>query len=209
MAWTLPAHTDSQHQSKKAHLSSFLQFSHPVKWMRRVTFIHININVFLSLALSHEHIQMLTIVSEWTSPMGAQPLSFKTQSWAENFAGTKEARYKNLPCLPGPIYASHEDMSVKERERGSQMKTYHSCKQSLFSCLTHLPGRGKRYDGCLVEKTAKMRNKNVKCETRHISVNAHLAYSHLHAHLRVFVHGRCVIYLLRRHSGCQRKFYSF
>lgn len=45
--------------------------------------------------------------------------------------------------------------------------------------------------------------------TGHISIKAHLAHSHLHTHLRVFVHCRCIIFLLRKHSACLRKLYPF
>lgn len=33
-------------------------------------------------------------------------------------------------------------------------------------------------------------------------MHLHLAYSHLHTHLRMSVHYRCVIYLLGRYNGC-------
>lgn len=85
--------------------------------------------------------------------------------------------------------------------------------------MTHQPGRGKRYYGCLEEKTVKKKKKKIKHKrvnlqlkreaTGHISIKAHLAHSHLHTHLRVFVHCRCIIFLLRKHSACLRKLYPF
>lgn len=45
--------------------------------------------------------------------------------------------------------------------------------------------------------------------TGYISMKAHLTHSHLHTHLRVFVHCGCIIFLLRKHSVCLRNLYPF
>lgn len=80
---------------------------------------------------------VLTIVTEWISPMGVHVLSLRTQSCAENVAEMEEVRYKYTLCLPGPIYTSQEDISVKNKTRGSQIKTHHSYKKNkrLFSTI--------------------------------------------------------------------------
>lgn len=129
--WHLPAHRVSQQENKQAHSSLYLYYSHPVTWIRRVTYL-----LTLTLNdLSHKHICMLTIVMEWISPMGVHALSLRTHSCAENVAGMTDVRYKNTLCLPGPVYTSHEDISVKNKKRGSQTETYQSYKQNklLFS----------------------------------------------------------------------------
>lgn len=166
-------------------------------------------DLYLKYITSHKHVCLLTIVTEWISPIGIHSLSLGTQSWAKNVAGTTEDRYKNILCLPGPMFTSHEDISVKNRKRGSQIKiyhmeTYHSYKQNDSPAL-----KGQVTWWLPLRENCKMKhecvNLLVKTEQDTFHSEARLAISHLHTHLRVSVHSRWTVFLSRKTQASLRR----